>query len=88
LEARLVEPHLVTVSVKDFYWAKTEKKPSGSWQSEWCPLGEGMVHAEFFQKLKRTEFAGPISMHFEYPLGQEMIAALKKDTRTLRQWVG
>ncbi len=86
LEARLAEPHLVTVSVKDFYWAKTGK--NGSWQSQWCPLGEGMVHPEFFQKLKRTRFAGPISMHFEYELGPDMIAALKKDTRTLRHWIG
>jgi sugar phosphate isomerase/epimerase len=88
VEARLVEPHLVTVSVKDFYWAKTEKKGSSSWQTEWCPLGEGMVHPEFFQRLKRTEFAGPISMHFEYKFGEDMVAALKKDTRTLRQWLG
>jgi sugar phosphate isomerase/epimerase len=86
LEARLVEPHLVTVSVKDFYWAKPPK--TGNWTCEWCPLGEGMVHPEFFQKLKGTQFPGPISMHFEYKFGQDMIAALKKDTQTLRRWIG
>jgi len=88
VEARLVEPHLVTVSVKDFYWAKSDQKLSSHWEMEWCALGEGMVHREFFQKLKQSEFAGPISMHFEYKLGDDMIAALKKDTRTLRRWLG
>ena len=89
LEAKLVEPNLVAVSVKDFYWAKQESIKT-KWREQWCPLGEGMVHREFFQSLKQTKYAGPISMHFEYDLGpgETMIGALKKDTQTLRQWIG
>jgi sugar phosphate isomerase/epimerase len=84
LQARLVEPQMVTVSVKDFYWAKGA---NGKWNAEWCPLGQGMVQPKFFQSLKRTQFGGPVSMHFEYKLGDDLVAALKKDTRTLREWM-
>ena len=86
IQARLIEPFLATVSVKDFAWVKG---PRG-WRAEWCPLGEGMVSREFFQTLVKSNFKGPITQQFEYPLGErkEMIAAMKRDLGLLRRWLG
>jgi sugar phosphate isomerase/epimerase len=91
LHAKLIEPLLAVVSVKDFKWTTvplTDKKKS-TWKDEWCSLGEGMVQPAFFNFLKKTSFQGPISQHFEYPLGtgKEMIAAMKKDLAVLKEWL-
>jgi sugar phosphate isomerase/epimerase len=86
IEARLMEPHMMTVSVKDFMWEKTAKGTT----SKWVPLGEGLVDKSFFKWLRTTEFDGPISHHVEYPLaeGKQMFAKIKQDAATLRQWIG
>ena len=83
--ARLMEPHLAAVFVKDFVWKKGEK----GWKAEWCPLGEGMVNKSFFAWLKKTSFAGPISQHHEYDHGEgkPMIAKMQQDLRVLREWL-
>jgi sugar phosphate isomerase/epimerase len=85
-QAKLVEPFLATVSVKDFTWVKG---PRG-WRAEWCPLGEGMVSRQFFETLVKFGFNGPITQQFEYPMGEgkQMIAAMKKDLAVLRKWLG
>ena len=92
LQAKLVEPLLGVVSVKDFQWIRSEPATENKnrWKDEWCPLGEGMVQPGFFTALKKTSFHGPISTHFEYPIGsnKEMIAAMKKDLAVLTQWLG
>lgn len=96
LHAKVVEPHLAVVSVKDFIWTKMyrpEERPTAKekepWKDEWCPLGQGMIQPAFFTWLKKTSFSGPISTHFEYPLGsgKEMIAAMKKDLAVLKEWL-
>ena len=81
-----MEPHLVTVSVKDFVWEKKGDRTS----SRWVPLGEGLVEKRFFDWLKGTKFSGPISHHVEFPAGEgkEMIANIKKDATALRGWIG
>jgi len=83
---RMATPHLTAVFVKDFFWKKTGK----DWRSTWCPLGEGMVQRDFFNRLKATSYAGPICQHHEYELGDdnEMRAHFKKDLATLREWLG
>ena len=53
--ARLMEPHLAAVFVKDFIWKKGEK----GWKAEWCPLGEGMV------KFAEKYAYGPTRVQFE-----------------------
>ncbi|HSH93000.1 MAG TPA: TIM barrel protein, partial [Roseimicrobium sp.] len=85
VQARLMEPHLAAVFVKDFYWEKTDK----GWKSKWVPLGEGSVQKAFFDTLKKGSFKGPISQHHEYPLGDkaEMRAAMQKDLKTLKTWL-
>lgn len=91
IQARLIEPILAVVSVKDFLWKKqaaAANRQTG-WRAEWCPVGEGMVDGGFFDWLKKTEFAGPISQHFEYSMGsgREMIAAMKKDLAMVKAWL-
>jgi sugar phosphate isomerase/epimerase len=85
------------LAVKDFRW----RKKGGLWETENCPLGEGVAdYSRFIKMLKEDKFAGPISVHYEYPLGGadhgarklemdrgEFFAALKRDLDTLRGWL-
>jgi sugar phosphate isomerase/epimerase len=98
LHAKLVEPMLGVVSVKDFVWKRVEPKlnaqrqqtrAKNDWRSEWCPLGEGMVRPEFFTFLKASGFSGPVSQHFEYEVGagREMVHAMKKELAVLKEWL-
>ena len=81
----MIRPHVATVYVKDFQWAG--KKVHN------VPLGEGNVDPGFFQRLAKTGFDGPISLHEEYldhrkpELVPEHWAAIKKDLATLRRWI-
>lgn len=85
IEAKLAEPHLSVVSVKDFQWVKRD----GGWRTEWCPLGQGMVRRDFFSALRKSAFNGPITQHFEYSVGtgKEMIAAMRKELQVLQEWI-
>jgi sugar phosphate isomerase/epimerase len=93
---RITGEYLRGVAVKDFLW---EKDAKGQWQANWKPLGEGMVKfAKFFDMLREARFAGPLQLHFEYPLGgaenglkkdltmsrADIFAAMKRDLKTLR----
>ncbi|MBN1421351.1 MAG: sugar phosphate isomerase/epimerase [Planctomycetes bacterium] len=86
IQARLVEPHLGAVYVKDFFWEKTR-----GWRPRWCPLGEGTVSKGFFENLKKSPYRGPISQHHEYFESgaglREMVPAFKKDLAVLRAWL-
>jgi sugar phosphate isomerase/epimerase len=85
IEARLMQPHMMTVSVKDFVWEKTAKGA----RSKWVPLGEGLLNRAFFEWLKTTNYSGPIDHHAEYEhgKGKEMVAKLQKDVKILREWL-
>jgi sugar phosphate isomerase/epimerase len=91
--------YLRGVAVKDFLWEKDSK---GRWDARWKPLGEGMVRfGRFFDMLREARFAGPLQIHFEYPLGgaengsrkdlklsrADILAAMKRDTATLRGYL-
>jgi sugar phosphate isomerase/epimerase len=96
---RISEPHLRGIAVKDFSWGKDARN---AWQVQWQPIGQGMVHLEeFFGMLAGVKFAGPVQVHFEYPLGgannggrsitipkEEVYAALKRDLVKIRGYVG
>ncbi len=80
------------LALKDFVWAKRDS----GWQPEFCPLGQGMVDFKtFLGYLKEIEFAGPISMHFEYgkhnqprPEDEaELLADIRRDLGLLRSWL-
>lgn len=81
--------------LKDFIWAKKE----GRWQPQLVPLGEGMVdYKTYFGLLRQYKLTGPMSIHYEYPLGgaevgktqltipsDTVLAALKRDLQTVRK---
>jgi len=95
---RVTGPYLKGIAVKDFLWEKNEK---GRWEPAWQPLGKGMVHFhQFFGMVRDAHFAGPLQLHFEYPLGgansgkttitiprEEVFAAMKRDLTTLRGYL-
>jgi sugar phosphate isomerase/epimerase len=89
-----IYPYIKTYNIKDFAWAKTEK----GWEAKSVPLGAGMVdYKKYFELIKRYNITGPISMHFEYPLGgadqgaktisippEKITQAMKQDLNTLK----
>ena len=82
-QARLIEPRFVAVFCKDLFWEKGEK----GWAPTWCNFGAGSVNKSFFDWLRTTNFAGPLSQHHEYKTlgtGAEMVANFKKDLAALR----
>ena len=86
VEARLMEPWMVCVYVKDFAWERTPK----GFESKWGPLGGGMVRREFFDWLRKSTYRGPISQHVEYLTGDgpEQMAQMKRDWSVLKGWIG
>ena len=86
------------IAVKDFLWAKNAR---GNWAPAWKPLGEGMVHLpQFFSMVAKTNFSGPLQLHFEYPLAgadtgkaklsgtqEEVFSAMKRDLGQLRTYL-
>ena len=84
---RIVQTHLRGIAVKDYLWGKDAR---GNWQPQWKPLGEGMVRfPQFFAMVEDSGFAGPLQLHFEYPLeGREATyAAMKRDLGKLRSYL-
>jgi sugar phosphate isomerase/epimerase len=96
---RILGPYVRGIAVKDFVWGKDA---SGTWQVQWEPLGEGMVHfTQFFGMVADSGFSGPLQLHFEYPLGgatdgsatlgisrEEAFGAMKRDLGKLRGYLG
>jgi sugar phosphate isomerase/epimerase len=77
-----VQANIGAVFVKDFQWQGKS--------AEHVPLGEGRVDRKFFDMLRATNFAGPVSVHVEYlPDGDALAnaAAIKRDFATLRSWL-
>jgi sugar phosphate isomerase/epimerase len=84
---QITGPHLRGIAVKDFAWGKDAK---GTWKAQWMPLGEGMVpFPKFFGMVAESGFAGPLQMHFEYPLSgpEEHFAAMRRDLGKLRGYL-
>ena len=85
------------LAIKDFVWMKGPK----GWEAKWVPLGEGMVKfPQFFALLAKTNFNGPVQIHYEYPLGgadkgnstltmdrNKVLDAMKKDVVLLERWL-
>ena len=63
---RLVEQRIKTIVLKDFRWEEKD----GAWDAINVPMGEGMVDfKKYFGLLKKYQINVPVSLHFEYPLG-------------------
>ena len=91
---KLMKPHIKSVDIKDFQWAKKE----GKWMTEVVPLGEGFVdYKSYMTLLKLYAINVPISMHYEYSLGgaehgatsitidrNDVIKAMQKDLNNFK----
>lgn len=78
----VIKPHVIAYSVKDFVW--------GDRESRHAPLGEGRVDRQFYARLAKSQFDGPVSLHVEYLPGEPaeaQLAAMKRDLATLRDWM-
>jgi len=63
---RLVEKRIKTIVLKDFRWEEKD----GAWDAINVPMGQGMVDfKKYFGLLKKYQINVPVSLHFEYPLG-------------------
>src|SRR5215218_595820 len=64
LTLRMIAPHIDTIAVKDFDWAR---RPDGRWAVRDVPLGEGAVNfAAYLRQLHARGPLPPVTMHFEY----------------------
>jgi L-ribulose-5-phosphate 3-epimerase len=81
---RLALPRLKAVALQDFTWAKAG---GSAWKMQMCPLGEGVVDwSAFFRILAEARFTGPVSVHQEYSV-QDEIGAMNKDLEFVRKQV-
>jgi L-ribulose-5-phosphate 3-epimerase len=90
-----IHPYIKSYNIKDFAWVKKE---NNKWEARSVPLGEGMVDfKKYFELIRLYNIQGPISMHFEYPLGgadqgaktisvpkEKIIIAMKQDLAKLK----
>jgi sugar phosphate isomerase/epimerase len=68
LGLKLLAPFIRITAIKDFVWTPED----GSWRLTNVPLGDGMVDfGRYFSIVRENEVAGPISLHFEYPMPGE-----------------
>lgn len=75
---KLLANHIQTTVIKDFKWGLVD----GKWRAINAPLGEGMVDfKQYFALVKQLAIAGPISMHFEYPISDEAKQNISSEKR-------
>lgn len=93
----LLKNHIKITAIKDFKWDQTNNEL----KIINVPLGQGVTDFDrYFQLYKKYNITGPISLHYEYPLGgadhgereltisePELRAALKQDLVQLRAWL-
>ncbi len=81
---RLALPRLKAVALQDFTWAKAA---GSAWKMQMCALGEGVVDWQaFFRILAEGRFTGPVSVHQEYTV-QDELGAMNKDLEFVRKQV-
>ena len=93
----LLQKHTKIIAIKDFVWGEED----GKWKPVNVPLGKGMVDFDsYFQLYKKYNITGPISLHYEYPLGgadhghreitisqADLKTAMKADRDQLKKWM-
>lgn len=83
----LIRDHIDTVYIKEPQWG-ADQKPKV------CPLGEGGVDKGFYETLKKSGYAGPVSLHVEYIDHKEenaaprALEAIGSDFATLKGYLG
>jgi len=62
--ARVALKYIRCLAIKDVLW---KRRPDGTWASEFCPIGTGMVDFKgVFNLLRSARFSGPINIHLEH----------------------
>jgi len=62
--ARVALKYIRCLAIKDVAW---KRRPDGTWVSEFCPIGAGMVDFKgVFTLLRSGGFRGPINIHIEH----------------------
>jgi L-ribulose-5-phosphate 3-epimerase len=65
LGMKALAPYISSTAMKDFIWVKDK-----NWQPRSVPLGTGMVDFDaYFEEYKKLKNTGPISLHYEYGMG-------------------
>jgi sugar phosphate isomerase/epimerase len=94
---KLIANYIHTLDIKDFRWKVNGSKI----EEENVPLGQGIVDfKKYFELVKKYDITGPISIHYEYPLGgaengetkitiprENILSAMKNDFETLKVWL-
>ncbi len=94
---KLLHKYIKITANKDFKWVEKD----GKWRGQHVPLTEGMVDfPAYFKLVKQYNISGPISMHFEYPIGgaekgrnklsidkTKVLGAMRRDLKILRGWL-
>ena len=66
LGMKAIAPYISSSAVKDFIWIKND----GNWTPQSVPLETGMVDFDkYFEEFKQLENTGPLSLHYEYGIG-------------------
>lgn len=92
-----IAPYIRHACIKDFRWMYDERKRKAYRLS--VPLGEGSVdYKRYFETYKHLGVTGPLSIHYEYPIGdpednhltsvgrmKKILPIYKKDADTLRE---
>ena len=96
-DLKLLAPYIYSLAVKDFYWLKKDEK----WFPQVVQLADGMVDfRKYFKLIKQYKINGPITLHFEYPLGgaetgaktttmrkDQIFTMMQKDLMTLKNYL-
>lgn len=80
ITTRAMGPHIKMMAVKDFVWTDA---PS----PRWVPLGEGRIRlVDSLRIVRAAGFAGPISIHIEYPVpqGRRLMSEISRSVEVLR----
>lgn len=81
LALRLLRDYVRTMVIKDFHWEET----GGGWQIKSVPLGQGMVDFNsFFKTVRELHISGPLSLHIEYPLYDELAGTTGEKKKSAR----
>lgn len=97
-DLRMIMDRIHSLAVKDSRW---ETGDSGTAAAGYCPLGKGFVQFPvLLEMLSGSSFKGPVSMHFEYPIGgaehgarelsirpEQVKTAMKKDLATFKSLI-
>ena len=81
------QPYLSAVACKDVMKTRVQHSHHGGYRIDVVPAGEGMVDwTAVFDDLRRVGYAGPLSMHCEWPVPADQFSdTLRRETAFFRR---